>query len=274
LFEGARAELVGALDAVEEAQATGWTGRELASHVMTELRQVLDELEELSADESLLLDGPNRARLVDAIDRVRFVSEDVRSDHWQGSNAGIHYQYLESAVAALHVIPEQLEELQQSALVLSDEHGVSPATVTVLQHAAERLLAEIGSDPEEWIHLGSRRFEEILAEIWAGLGWETALTPPANDGGFDIRAVRSTNGMCLCYLVEAKAYRPDRPVGIAAVRHLYGVVEKERASHGVIATTSRFTRGAQAAAATLRYRVTLADFQQVLDWVAEYRRLR
>jgi restriction endonuclease Mrr len=198
----------------------------------------------------------------------------VRDDRWKGGGAGLHYQYLSAAVTALHRIPEELEQLQQAALVLSDESSLSPSAVTVLQRAVEGLLEEIGSDPEMWIRLGSRRFEEVLAEIWAGLGWEAVLTPPSKDGGFDIRAIRNASGMCLCYLVEAKAYRPDRPVGIAAVRHLYGVVERERASHGVIATTSRFTRDAQAEAATLKYRVTLADFQQVLGWVTEYRRLR
>jgi hypothetical protein len=137
---------------------------------------------------------------------------------------------------------------------------------------ASAVLHRLGPDPREWHALGPRRFEELLAEIWSGLGWETFLTPPTSDGGLDIRAIRNDEGICLCYLIEAKAYDPVRPVGVELVRTLYGVVERERATHGVLATTSRFTVGAIAEARALRYRVSLADFQKVLDWTREYRR--
>jgi restriction endonuclease Mrr len=56
------------------------------------------------------------------------------------------------------------------------------------------------------------------------------------------------------------------------VRHLYGVVEREHATHGIIATTSTFTRDATIEAETLKYRLTLADFQKVLQWLEEYRK--
>ena len=268
LFEDAHMDLLAALQSIE-----GWRGQENRD-VVLELRQILDELEILSEDESLLLGVSERARLDDALERLAYVQQDMRDTRWKGSGSGLYYEYVRAAHTALQTIPERIERLQASALVLADTDSETPIAVAVLELATAALLDAIGSDPEAWTRLGSRRFEEILAEIWDGLGWQTLLTPPAKDGGFDIRAIRNSSGMCLCYLVEAKSYRPDRPVGIAAVRHLYGVVEREQASHGVIATTSRFTRDAQAEAALLKYRVTLADFQQVLAWVAEYRRLK
>jgi hypothetical protein len=147
-----------------------------------------------------------------------------------------------------------------------------PLIYTPFCEAASTLLQRLSADPREWHALGPRRFEELLAEIWSGLGWETLLTPPSGDGGLDIRAIRNDKGICLCYLIEAKAYDPARPVGIELVRTLYGVVERERATHGILATTSHFTIGAIQEARALRYRVSLADFHKVLDWTQEYRR--
>lgn len=46
------------------------------------------------------------------------------------------------------------------------------------------------------------------------------------------------------------------------------------ATHGIVATISTFTRGAVAEAEAIKYRLTLADFRKVLDWLAEYRRIR
>lgn len=142
--------------------------------------------------------------------------------------------------------------------------------VVPAQKTLSELIMRLGPDPRDWYSLGSRRFEELLAEIWSGLGWETVLTPPSNDGGFDIRAIRNTTGVTACYLIEAKAYDPCHPVGVEVVRHLYGVVERERATHGILATTSRFTKGAIAESQALRYRLSLADFSQVRKWASLY----
>ncbi len=137
----------------------------------------------------------------------------------------------------------------------------------------KELISRLGQDPRSWTAVGSRKFEEILAEIWAGLGWETILTPPKNDGGFDIRAIKNAEGVMLCYLIEAKAYDPSNPVGIETVRRLYGVVERERASHGILATTSYFTKGALSESRALQYKLSLADFNQILKWVNQYSKI-
>lgn len=148
------------------------------------------------------------------------------------------------------------------------------AAIVPTQETLAQLINKLGPDPRAWHALGSRKFEELLAEIWAGLGWETVLTPPSNDGGFDVRAIRSQSGTTVCYLLEAKAYDPHRPVGVEIVRNLYGVVERERATHGILATTSRFSRGALEFGRALRYRVSLADFAQVQEWAQRYLRIK
>ena len=164
----------------------------------------------------------------------------------------------------------ELTQKHELVVALPRSHSI----IVPSRETTAELISRVGSDQRAWKALGSRRFEEILAEIWAGLGWETILTPPSGDGGFDIRAIRNSQGVMVCYLIEAKAYDPQNPVGVELVRHLYGVVERERVSHGILATTSRFTRGAKEEARALRYRVSLADFSQVLAWSQEYLRIQ
>jgi restriction system protein len=49
-------------------------------------------------------------------------------------------------------------------------------------------------------------------------------------------------------------------VGVEIVRQLYGVVEAEKATAGVIVTTSSFTRGAKSFALQHSHRMTLHDY--------------
>jgi hypothetical protein len=190
-------------------------------------------------------------------------------DHWDGSVEG-------SIAPALELVQRIRREyaLASEDALLDEITLITRPVVAEVESAVAALVYRLGPDPKDWYGLGPRRFEEVLAEIWAGLGWETILTPPVGDGGLDVRAIRSKHGVFLCYLIEAKAYAPDRPVGIDIVRKLYGVVERERATHGILATTSSFTRGALEEARALRYRMSLADVSRIYEWLREYRRRR
>jgi restriction endonuclease Mrr len=55
------------------------------------------------------------------------------------------------------------------------------------------------------------------------------------------------------------------------VRGLYGLVEAERATSGLIVTTSYFTTGAVAERERLKYRMALADFDKVKDFLTNWR---
>ena len=74
----------------------------------------------------------------------------------------------------------------------------------------------------------------------------------------------------LLTLVECKRFSPDHKVGVDLVRSLYGVVEEKRATGGVIATTSSFTRGARQFQQNLEYRLSLRDFGDLVTWCNTY----
>lgn len=70
------------------------------------------------------------------------------------------------------------------------------------------------------------------------------------------------------YFVECKRYSPPRKVGVAVVRSLSGVVERKRATGGMIATTSFLTGPAEEFRQDLQYRMQVADFNKLKQWIA------
>jgi Restriction endonuclease len=121
--------------------------------------------------------------------------------------------------------------------------------------------------PQELLSLDSRRFEELIAELLSREGMGVQLTPAARDGGRDILAFADTIAGRHLYLVECKRYRPDRPVRVGWVRSLYGVVEHERATAGILVTTSYFTQSAQRFAGELKNRISLKDYEELVAWL-------
>ena len=73
------------------------------------------------------------------------------------------------------------------------------------------------------------------------------------------------------WIVECKRYGEDNKVGVEIVRGLYGVVEAKRATRGIIATTSYFTKGAKSFRNQVKHRIGLADFDVLAKFLQEVR---
>ncbi|GAH44709.1 unnamed protein product, partial [marine sediment metagenome] len=87
------------------------------------------------------------------------------------------------------------------------------------------------------------------------------------DGGKDICAASKNTLGSFLYIVQCKKYAPNRPVGVELVRELYGIVQVEKATAGIIATTSYFTKGAKALQNQLLYQISLKDYIGVQEWL-------
>jgi DNA-directed RNA polymerase specialized sigma24 family protein len=135
----------------------------------------------------------------------------------------------------------------------------------------EKIFRLVQDDPNAIFDLAPRQFEELVAELLHKQGYEIRLTPPSNDGGFDMYAARKDGMGEFLYLVECKRYAPARPVGVDIVRSLYGVVQKEEASAGILVTTSRFTKGAAEFQQSVRHRLSLRDYLHLQGWLAGIR---
>ena len=140
--------------------------------------------------------------------------------------------------------------------------------IVVAQHS---IIDRLKNEPESIYKLAPRQFEEVLADLLAGMGYEVTLTAPSGDGGKDIIARMNTElGEVLC-LVEAKRYRKTRKVGVELVRTLFGTVFDHSASTGMLVTTSSFTAGAKDFQEKHMYRLSLRDYESVQSWIRHHK---
>lgn len=132
------------------------------------------------------------------------------------------------------------------------------------------LIAHLSRNPELMRTLDSRKFEELVAELLSREGMDVELTPSQKDGGRDVLAYLNTAMGRHLFLVECKRYAEFRPVDVNVVRSLYGVVEMERATAGIIVTTSRFTAPAVSLQQALEHRMSLRDYQFLCAWLKQH----
>lgn len=74
-----------------------------------------------------------------------------------------------------------------------------------------------------------RHFEELVAGIWDRFGFEVERTQRTRDGGRDIIAIRH-HVTPVKYLIECKRLGEGKPVEIEAVRALWYVKTRDKAT--------------------------------------------
>ena len=131
----------------------------------------------------------------------------------------------------------------------------------------DEIIIQFSRNPIELFSLKPRKFEELIAELLFREGFDIKLTPETRDGGRDILAFNKSSIGKHLYLVECKKYSPQIPVGVSLVRALYGCVEQERATAGMIVTTSYFSKDALDFREPLKYRLNLKDYEELVRWL-------
>ena len=164
---------------------------------------------------------------------------------------------------------KNVELLYEDLLLTSIPH-ITGAIVTASEERWSDLIAYFSSHPEKMYELDSRKFEELIAEFLIREDMDVELTQPSKDGGRDILAVATTSLGKHLYLVECKRYSSENKVGVSIVRSLYGVVEAERATRGIIVTTSDFTRGAIEFGRTVENRLELKNYDSLTKWLRKH----
>lgn len=171
---------------------------------------------------------------------------------------------------------ESLRVKDNSAVKIFDPADLAPLQSgglfrVDLTEINEELIRFLSQQPDRMRDLTPRKYEELIAELFKDKGYDVELTPSSGDGGKDIICTHHDMAGSMLVYVECKSYSPDRSVGVEIVRGLHGVVTSDRATKGVIATTSRFTKGARDFHARNQYKLSLADFDVVTQWLKNYR---
>jgi len=144
-----------------------------------------------------------------------------------------------------------------------------PPIIDVAHWVDEALIRRFAANPEQLKVMNRRLFEELIAELFAGFGYEVELTKRTRDGGKDVVAVRHEE-VNVRYLIQCKRPDPGNPVGVAAVRELLGVKTSERATKGILATTAHFTLDAQILFQQHQWELDPRDFDAIKEWIDRY----
>jgi len=143
-------------------------------------------------------------------------------------------------------------------------------------HIADRisrsLILYFREHPDQLKRVDRRLFEEMIAHLFSEFGYVVELTQRTRDGGRDVIAVR-TQIVTVKYLIECKRPDPDGYVGVKPVRELYGVLEDEGATKGVLVTTTHFSPEALKFFERHRWELEPKDFTGLMGWIEEYNRL-
>lgn len=151
---------------------------------------------------------------------------------------------------------------------LANEHlNESPIIQLDFSQISEQLTQLFLSNPNALNELSPRKFEELVAYLMEKHGYEVTLTQQSRDGGIDIFALKRDIFGSFLTIVDCKKYSASNPIGVGLVRTMYGTLNVENASHGMIATTSRFTKDAKDLAEEYKYQLSLKDHADIIKWI-------
>jgi restriction system protein len=133
----------------------------------------------------------------------------------------------------------QIASLVSAGLIIPEHKNTEGLLVRSYGAAWLEVVRHIGDDWTAAYEIGARAWEELLAGAFQKEGFATTLTPRSGDHGRDIIAVKGGIGS-MRILGSMKAYAGDHLVTREHIHEMLGVVEAERATKGIVVTTSDF----------------------------------
>ncbi len=135
--------------------------------------------------------------------------------------------------------------------------------ITDIKTIERNMLALINKNPNEIHTLSPREFEEFVAQLYRAQGFEVALMKATRDGGKDfVISNKTILGDQLIY-GQCKKNAIQRAVGIAVIRELYATITLDKATSGIIVTSSSFSKDAIKFAKQMPHQMSLVDFERL-----------
>jgi predicted Mrr-cat superfamily restriction endonuclease len=110
----------------------------------------------------------------------------------------------------------------------------------IVRRAMQELACLIAERPEVLSKIEWRELEKVLRETFEGIGFDTRLTRPGKDGGFDLELSSTEFGQKQTYLVEVKHWADQKP-GALHLKKFISVTASKRATGGLLLSTSGFS---------------------------------
>ncbi len=129
----------------------------------------------------------------------------------------------------------------------------------------DTLLKQAQQNPQIMYSFSSREFEQMVCELLEKQGYKVNLTKQTRDGGKDIIILENSLVGQFCIYVECKKYSANNPISVKLVRELYGTVEAEKATAGMLITTSYFSKDAKEFTEKAKHRMALRDYNDLVQ---------
>jgi len=116
--------------------------------------------------------------------------------------------------------------------------------------------------------LNWREFELLIGELLEENGWTIEVMCGTKDGGIDVISIKGDPVLGSVKAIwQAKKYKQDNKVGLSTLREFSGVLDQERATKGIVVTSSTFTRGAINWIQKDKYRLSGKDGREMEQWI-------
>ncbi|MGC4855181.1 restriction endonuclease [Micromonospora sp. DT4] len=139
------------------------------------------------------------------------------------------------------VLAKALEDLTTTdyAQSLPIDRWAGNRVEIIVREAMCSLARQVALRPGELVNIEWRDLERLMREVFEEIGFETQLTRPAKDGGFDLKLLSKLGGEEFSCLVEIKHWRTSRP-GKKTYTEFVEVVVREGTTQGLLLSTSGF----------------------------------
>jgi hypothetical protein len=191
------------------------------------------------------------------------LSEDIKDVMYLSRRAALNTDYFTYEFGQAFAI---LDVAEAELLYEASREVAAPLLISPVSDA---LLAILAKTPRLLYEVSSRKFEEIIAELFSNEGFEVELTRATRDNGVDIIAVSRRMNITQKLVVECKRYAADNRVGIGVVQRLLGVKTQFNANQAVVVTTSSFSRDAVNVARERFWDLDLKAYQDVVGWLRQ-----
>lgn len=140
--------------------------------------------------------------------------------------------------------------------------------IKVVTHS---LVDKVALRPEILQEITPRQFEELVCELFERKGYNVQLTKQTRDGGKDLIVLNNSMLGDLVIYAECKKKAPKHPVNVGLVRQLYGTVEADRVTAGIMVTNSYFSEDARRFQQTIKSRMNLIDYSELMKQIMDCR---
>lgn len=116
--------------------------------------------------------------------------------------------------------------------------------VQVLKAYVSKLIELIAKSSKTLAEIEWRDIERVVAEVFAGLGFDAKLTQSSKDGGKDVILECLAMGRQKSFIVEIKHWRSGQKVREGKIREFIQVITKEKRDGGLFLSTYGFVENA------------------------------